>query len=205
MDVKSIFYDYEQAVCKMILYCIFELPFPLGIKKTISVLKGIKSSFNIDNNLYNLATFSVLQGFTSEQLEAIIDNLISAELIDVKNVSDYKNMPVLNLNKNSIDFLENRYKVNIKFLESFMDYDVFEFDEKDQLLFDKLKHLRKEIAKEKDMPSFRICSDITLREITRQKPINKDSLIAVRGIGEYFHQNYGDKFISIIAEHLNRE
>jgi len=78
-------------------------------------------------------------------------------------------MPVLNLNKNSIDFLENRYKVNIKFLESFMDYDVFEFDEKDQLLFDKLKHLRKEIAKEKDMPSFRICSDITLREITKTK------------------------------------
>ena len=69
----------------------------------------------------------------------------------------------------------------------------------------KLKHLRKEIAKEKDMPSFRICSDITLREITRQKPINKDSLLAVRGIGEYFYQNYGDKFISIIAEHLNRE
>jgi ATP-dependent DNA helicase RecQ len=174
----------------------------LGIKKIISILKGVKSTFNIDYNLYNLATFSALQGFTSDQLETIIYNLINAELIKLKIVSEFKNMPVLILTKKGKDALENQYNFNIPFLNEFMDHNVLEFDEIEEQLFNDLKQLRYDISKLKMIAPFMICSDITLREIVTQKPTNRDSLLAVHGIGEVFCQNYGESFIEVIAKYI---
>jgi len=205
MDIQDIFQNYENAICKIILYCIHELPFPLGMKRTVSVLKGTKSSFNIDYNLYNLATFSALRGFTNEELEIIIENLINSELLKIELVAGHLKLPALNLTKKGIDFLENRKDINIKFLEGFMDHEVIEFDEKDQKLFDNLKRLRRKIANEIGISPFIICGDIVLREITKQKPVDKETLLAVRGVGEKFCLIYGDRFLQVISNQSYKE
>jgi ATP-dependent DNA helicase RecQ len=202
-NIKTLIQDYESVVCKIILHCITELPFPLGIKKTISVLKGSKSTFIINYELHDLATYSTFPTFTGEQLRTIIEALIKAELLEVEFVSKYENMPVLKITTKGQDFIVGKYETNVQFLEDFVDRSVPEFDDFEKELFDELRKLRRKIAQEKDILPFMICGDTTLRELTKQKPIDATSLLSVRGIGEKFVQNYGDKFIDAITRHIN--
>lgn len=203
VNIETLIQDYESAVCKIILYCITELSFPLGIKKTISVLKGSKSTFIINYRLHNLATYSTLSTFTGEQLKTIIEALIKSELLEVEFVSKYENMPVLKITTKGRDFIAEKYEANVQFLEDFVDRSVPEFDDLEKELFDELKKLRRKIAQGRDIPAFMICGDTTLRELTKQKPTDVTSLLSVHGIGEKFVQNYGDKFIEAITRHIN--
>lgn len=202
-NIKTLIQDYESAVCQIILYCVIELPFPLGIKKTISVLKGSKSTFIINYELHNLATYSLFPTFTGEQLRTIIEALIKSELLEVEFVSKYENMPVLKITTKGRDFIARKYEANVQFLEDFVDRSIPEFDDSEKELFDELRKLRKEIAQKRDIPAFMICGDTTLRELTKQKPTDTTSLLSGPGIGEKFVQNYGDKFIEAITRHIN--
>lgn len=202
-NIKIIIQDYESAVCKILLYCIEELPFPLGIKKTISVLKGSKSTFIINYELHNLATYSLLPTFTGEQLRTIIETLIKAEFLKVEFVSRYENIPILAITQKGRDFLAGICKENVKFLENFVDRSIPEFDDFEKELFDELRNLRRKIAQGKNIPAFMICGDTTLRELTKQKPTDSTSLLSVRGIGEKFVHNYGNRFIETIKRHIN--
>jgi len=201
--IEKLIQDYERAICKIILYCVTELPFSLGIKKTISVLKGSKSTFIINHDLHNLTTYSAFPTFTGDQLRTIMGALVKAELLQVEFVSDYKNMPVLKITTKGRDFIAGKYEANVKFLEDFVDRSILEFDDFEKELYDELRKLRRETAQRKDIPAFMICGDITLRELTKQKPAGTASLLSVRGIGEKFVQNYGDKFIEAITRHIN--
>lgn len=201
--IKKLIQENERVVCKIILYCVTELPFSLGIKKTVSVLRGSKSTFIINHDLHNLATYSAFPTFTGGQLRTIIEGLVKAELLEVEFVSEYKNMPVLRITTKGRDFIAGKYEANVEFLEDFVDRSIPEFDDFEKELFDELRKLRREIAQGKDIPAFMICGDVTLRELTKQKPTDSASLLSVRGIGEKFVQNYGDKFIEVITRHIN--
>jgi ATP-dependent DNA helicase RecQ len=63
---------------------------------------------------------------------------------------------------------------------------------------------RRELAKMKDIPAFMICSDSVLRELTLQKPTNSSALLSIKGIGEKFLQNYGEKFLEVIRMHVDK-
>ncbi len=202
-NIKTLIQDYENAVCRIILYCITELPFPLGIKKTISVLKGSKSSFIINYKLHNLATYSAFPSFTREQLRTIIETLVKSGLLEVEFVSKYENMPVLKITTKGQDFIGGKCEANLQFLEDFVDRSIPEFDDFEKELFDELRKLRRKFAQERDIPAFMICGDTTLRGLTKQKPRDTISLLSVHGIGEKFVQNYGDKFIEAITRHIN--
>ncbi len=199
--IEPIIKDYESAVCKIILYCIAERPFHMGINKTISILKGSKSTFVIDHRLNDLETYSVLPTFTAKQLRAIIEALVQSKLLEVEFVSEYENMPVLKITQNGRDFIAGRHEASVPFLEGFIDRSIPEFDELEAELFDELKKLRRECAREGDIPAYVICGDLTLRRLTKQKPTDANVLLSVHGIGEKFVENYGDKFIEVIREH----
>ena len=200
-NIQEIVQDFEVAVSKIVLYCIAELPFPLGMKKTISVLQGSKSSFVIKHGLYELETFALLPMFSGEQLNTIIEGLIEAELIYVGNVSD--NKPVLKISPKGHQFLEGMRKEKVQFLESIIDKTVPLFDGKDADLLDALAIMRLKIAQVERIPAYTVCGDTVIRELTKQKPANMESLLAVKGVGNKFADNYGDLFLKVIIEHIS--
>lgn len=197
--VEELIRDYEDVVCKIILYCVAELPFPLGIKKTISVLKGSKSTFVIDHELYKLRIYSIFSPFPRKQIRAIIEALVKAGLLGVGYVSQYKNMPVLKITQKGRDFIAGEYQTPIEFVEDFADRSVPQFDDFEEGLFNRLRELRRKIAEEDDIPAFMVCGDLTLRRLVKKRPADSSALPSVRGIGEKFVQNYGDRFMESIA------
>ncbi len=74
-------------------------------------------------------------------------------------------------------------------------------------LFEKLRSVRTELAAEKSVPPYIICSDKTLKDMCAKLPRDKEQLADVYGMGEQKIQNYGEAFVtavnSFIADNQN--
>jgi ATP-dependent DNA helicase RecQ len=203
--IQKIIADYEVALTKIILYCLTELPFSLGIRKTISVLKGTKSTFAINNQLNKLTTFSVLSSFSKDQLTTIIEILIQTGLIKIENVADYDNLPVLKITDKGKSYLDGKENIQVVILDALIDNEIPEFNDLEKNLFLKLRALRRDIAQQNDLPAFTICGDQVLREICFKKPTDRQQLVSIKGIGDKFADKYGDLFLETINKTCSQQ
>lgn len=65
-------------------------------------------------------------------------------------------------------------------------------------LFEKLRSVRTELAAEKSVPPYIICSDKTLKDICAKLPRDKEQLADAYGMGEQKIQNYGEAFVTAV-------
>lgn len=65
-------------------------------------------------------------------------------------------------------------------------------------LFEKLRSVRTELAAEKSVPPYIICSDKTLKDMCVKLPRDKEQLADVYGMGEQKIQNYGEAFVTAV-------
>ena len=65
-------------------------------------------------------------------------------------------------------------------------------------LFEKLRSVRTELAAEKPVPPYIICSDKTLKDMCAKLPRDKEQLADVYGMGEQKIQNYGEAFVTAV-------
>jgi ATP-dependent DNA helicase RecQ len=72
----------------------------------------------------------------------------------------------------------------------------------DELLFEKLRLLRKNLADERDVPAYIIFSDVALRQMARDYPANARDFTSISGVGEKKLREFGDVFLGEIAAHL---
>ena len=77
------------------------------------------------------------------------------------------------------------------------------FTVKDSELFKKLKNLRLETARREKVPAFVVFSDRTLIEMSNRQPQLKEQLLKVNGVGLKKLELYGDRFLTVIREHIN--
>ncbi len=69
----------------------------------------------------------------------------------------------------------------------------------DELLFERLRGLRTEIAKEEKVPPYVVFSDKTLTHMCLSRPKTKEQMLAVSGVGEYKYEKYGERFLDCIG------
>ena len=70
----------------------------------------------------------------------------------------------------------------------------------DAELFEGLRALRRDLAAEREVPPYIICSDATLRGLCRKRPSTREELLDVTGIGEKKADAFGEVFLQAIAE-----
>ncbi len=78
-----------------------------------------------------------------------------------------------------------------------------ELTEREQRLFEKLRALRTEIAREEQVPPYIVFSDKTLISMCKVKPQDKEKMLSVSGVGEYKYEKYGDRFLKCVEEELS--
>lgn len=71
--------------------------------------------------------------------------------------------------------------------------------EDDAELFERLREVRTEIARDRQWAPYMVFSDKTLRALCRQRPHDRDELLAVPGIGEKKADDLGERFLAEIA------
>jgi len=72
----------------------------------------------------------------------------------------------------------------------------------DERLFATLRSLRKELADEQGVPPYIVFSDVSLREMARDFPVNADQMSAISGVGYKKLEAYGEDFTEAIGEYL---
>lgn len=73
-------------------------------------------------------------------------------------------------------------------------------DEKDEPLFERLRTLRMQIAREEKVPPYIVFSDRSLVHMCILKPKDKAEMLQVNGVGEHKYSKYGERFL----EEINR-
>ena len=72
----------------------------------------------------------------------------------------------------------------------------------DEVLFDRLRQLRKQLADERDVPAYIVFSDVSLRQMARNYPPAESEFARISGVGEKKLREFGEIFLGEIAAHL---
>ncbi len=73
--------------------------------------------------------------------------------------------------------------------------------EVDAQLFAALKAARLELARAQNLPPYIIFHDKTLRDMAAMRPLTREALSGISGVGERKMERYGEVFLSVINQH----
>ncbi|HEV8618634.1 MAG TPA: DNA helicase RecQ [Candidatus Udaeobacter sp.] len=72
----------------------------------------------------------------------------------------------------------------------------------DELLFERLRVLRRKLADERDVPAYVIFSDVSLREMARNYPATAGEFRRIPGVGEQKFKDFAEPFFIEIKDYL---
>lgn len=80
-----------------------------------------------------------------------------------------------------------------------------ELDEREETLFEELRVLRTEIAREEKVPPYIVFSDKSLIHMAVKRPQNKREMLAVSGVGEFKFEKYGERFLACVKGWMEKQ
>lgn len=75
-----------------------------------------------------------------------------------------------------------------------------ELDDQGKALFEKLRSLRMELAREEKVPPYIVFSDKTLVHMCIVRPQNRKEMLTVSGVGEFKYEKYGERFLKALHD-----
>ncbi len=78
-------------------------------------------------------------------------------------------------------------------------------DAPDGGLIDQLKAVRMRLARANHVPPYIICSDATLASMARIRPMTREGMLSVSGMGEIKTAKYGDAFLAVLKSYAVQE
>ncbi|MGL5113116.1 MAG: RecQ family ATP-dependent DNA helicase, partial [Flavobacterium sp.] len=72
-------------------------------------------------------------------------------------------------------------------------------------LFEILRKLRSDLAKEEGVPAYVIFNDATLKQLETERPMSDQEFLAIDGVGKVKLEKYGEVFIKAIIEFINNK
>lgn len=75
----------------------------------------------------------------------------------------------------------------------------------DRNLFVRLKHLRKVLAQEHEVPPYVVFSDATLVDMASRMPTSREAMLEVSGVGQTKLTRYGEAFMQLICDYASRD
>ena len=170
-----------------------------GLAYVVDVLQGSASEKIVQNAHQDLSVFGIGKERSRAQWLSIAERLLELEAL---NVGEYR---VVSLSEYGAKILKERLHVSIhakrleekKRASKKVDKTLsgaFEFS-----VFEQLRALRLEIAKENGLPPYVIFSDKTLKEMAEKLPLDKEAMLQISGVGEVKFERYGEAFLERCA------
>lgn len=190
---------------KKVINCVYEAKGRYGRQIIIDTVAGAKTARLEEIGAVRYKSYGVLAGINKNLLRRLIEQLV---LEGYLRVGDYQ---VLKLG--DISGLKNpEASVSIKITDEDKQPEkaaktkkkarsVETLTSSGYKLFERLKKLRLEIAREESMPPYIIFSDKTLIDMAAKKPSSKPEMLDVSGVGENKFAKYGERFLEVIEEY----
>jgi ATP-dependent DNA helicase RecQ len=188
------------TTAQMILSCVARTGERFGAAHIIEVLRGADADRIRSLGHDRLSTFGLMKGTPVKALTNIVFQLLDQGLL-TRTGGTY---PVLKLNEDSWRVLRGQQPVWLLPVkrkevrrtkverESWQDVD--------RALFERLRKLRAEIARERGVPPYVVFSDQTLREMARVRPRNEQAFRGISGVGEKKLADFGARFLAVLRE-----
>ena len=193
---------------KKIINCIYESRGRYGKNIIMDTVLGAKTARLEEIGASKYKSYGVLESSNKTLLRRLIEELLLEGYIQTGEYQVLKlgDISKLKLKDTKVlvkitdeDKVTNRKlkpKKNIKGMDSLTSSGF--------KLFDKLKELRLEIAREEKMPPYIVFNDKTLIDMCAKMPITKSDMLNVSGVGENKYGKYGERFIDVIKEYAKQ-
>ena len=190
---------------KKVINCVYEAKGRYGKQIIIDTVAGAKTARLEEIGAVHYKSYGVLAGTNKNLLRRLIEQLV---LEGYLRVGDYQ---VLKLG--DISGLKNpEASVFVKITDEDKQPEktaktkkkaksVETLTSSGYKLFERLKKLRLEIAREESMPPYIIFSDKTLIDMAAKMPASKPEMLDVSGVGENKFSKYGERFLEVIEEY----
>ena len=170
-----------------------------GTVHIIDIVIGSSNQKVMDRKHHLLPTFGVGKEKPKPFWQGLIRQMISSGHI----VIDLERFGGLKITVEGLEVLKGNKKYNANVKEGIkktsslkkVNNNKNNFNENDLVIFNELKKLRFELAKNQKLPAYLIFSDATLSEISIQKPQNLNEFGNINGVGEIKLKRYGELFI----------
>lgn len=176
---------------QMILSCVVRVKERYGAGMIAQILKGSRNRRVLQLGFDRLSTYGLMNDYTIPHIRDLI-NLLTAEGYLALTGGEY---PVVKLGKKAVALLKDGEKVWQRRRKK-------KTGPAPDALFEKMRLLRKEIAAREGVPPYIIFPDSTLRELTEQLPLDRESMLQVKGIGQVKMERFGEAFLQLIKDHL---
>ncbi|MBU9112035.1 DNA helicase RecQ [Bifidobacterium ruminantium] len=192
-------------VARAISRCVHDVNQRVGSGKIVKVLRGSRAQNLGYLNPESLPSFGVLD----EVPEARVRDVLSQMATDGFLTITEGRMPIVCFGPRAAETVSPDFHYEIKRIKrssvakqrvSAAPAAVRSYvpDDEDEALFQRLRALRLDIARELGKPPYIVFSDKALRGMARLKPVTDEEFLEVDGVGERKLEQYGERFMDVI-------
>jgi ATP-dependent DNA helicase RecQ len=176
--------------------------FSFGINHIVEVLTGGESDAIRQRGHDQISTYAIGREMNRRTWQAIGRELIRLDLLVVAPGK----FATLELTPAGREALKRRKSITLS-----KPVDVAEKPRKkrvgeiecDEVLFERLRVLRRGVADERGVPAYIIFSDASLREMAHKQPASLDQFAAISGVGQQKLKSFGDTFVREITDYTS--
>ena len=193
---SSVLVDKSEDAMKVIS-CIIRMKRSFGINMIVDVLRGSRNKKVLDLGFNSLSTYGIMKNYKSDELKIFINTLISHGYLEmVENISGNNTFATIRINNLSKEIIKGNKKVEF--------YEVIEEREEkeENILFEILKEVRLEEARNNSVAPYMVFSDSALIQMSKLYPTTKDEMLNISGVGEVKYDKYGHIFTKVIEKYL---
>lgn len=185
-------------ITQKVLSAVISLSSRFGLSYVVDFLRGSKS-VKIKEVHKNLKTYGIGNDFSKEDWYRYIHELISLGYLQQIG-SEY---PILALTEKSSLVLQGKESV---FLAKNISKKEIAFSEKpyEKELFNELKIIRNNWARQENVPAYIIFSDATLLELATYLPFTEQEIKKISGFGDVKLAKYGKPFLNVVVTYCKQ-
>lgn len=195
-------------IARAISRCVHDVNQHVGSGKIVKVLRGSKAQDLSYLNPESLPSFGMLDEVPEARIRDVLSQMATDGFLTIAE----GRLPIVGFGPRAAETVASEFHYDIKKIKradararrtpdvSTPAVGSYVPDDGDEALFQKLRALRLDIARELGKPPYIVFSDKTLRDMVRVKPITDDQFLAVNGVGESKLKQYGERFMAAIRE-----
>ena len=195
-------------IARAVSRCVHDVNQHVGSGKIVKVLRGSKAQDLSYLNPESLLSFGMLDEVPEARIRDVLSQMATDGLLTIAE----GRLPIVGFGPRAAETVAPEFHYDIKKIKradararrtpdvSTPAVGSYVPDDGDEALFQKLRALRLDIARELGKPPYIVFSDKTLRDMVRVKPITDDQFLAVNGVGESKLKQYGERFMAAIRE-----
>ncbi len=187
---------------QMILSCVkrikSKLGYYVGAALVIRVLRGSKDRRIAQLHLDEITTYGMMRNTSRSDIHAYIDALMAQGYLAV----EAQHQSLRDTEKaREILFGGQKVEIRVRSTEQPKEKKSSRKESTQSSdLFEQLRILRAQIAKQRGIAAYMVFSDATLHDMARKKPKTDSEMLDVKGVGEFKLKRYGELFLQKIAE-----